>query len=753
MAAKKAVERCAYAGYCVTVEIFEFAACRHLSPPLRRHVSPPEVGAFESEVSYIPNGSGDERKPSSSGDDGSGGYGATLPAFIDARKRKPAWFHINYKLVPLKVLMLLMYGGIAALYPYLSVHMKSVGLSLTESAIIYGILPFFSCLGPLLGGFLADKIGNYKLVLIGFNLFSILVHLLLCFAVPSAVSRIHMTDFQHVRFNLTLPCAAAPGRLPAPLDRPLLSDLSVMDQDCLPNTTSWPGPDALESQIQLRECRAYGRCGNASSLCVDATTSGWRHCLPLADSSTGDTSGPRLTNAFIQRIARTNDWWIQQFSLNGQSSTRLGCRAADHPDCEVRCAAVVGLLGSCRVLTPPANHTLVFVLYFALRMLAGMVGSTLMPLMDAAAYQMSEEHGGDLGFQRMFSLIGVAIFPPLSGYLVGVASQYTGSPNYAPSFITFGAMHSAALVISCFMTLSLRNAAENIVSNMGQMLRNPKVFVFVVMMFLAGCAWGFLENYLFWFMEDLQSPTWVLGMTNTVASVAALPVVAGSTWIMRHMGHTKVFIGCFLLYGCRFFAYSSTYNPFLILPVEILEAFTTSLLWVVASVYCGKIAPDYLATLQGVIGSVHYAMGRGVGGLAGGVMFEKLQPRLTYIIWGSGCMVVGLIYAVLHYAWLKRVPNPQRTDADGMRRPSQLSPEDEKMLQRFAKMDAFTRRYTAANILAESEESPSAAGRDSPRRGSDVSETESLQKVRAAAAGRRKSTLVPTVAGMRSARR
>ena len=110
-------------------------------------------------------------------------------------------------------------------------------------------------------------------------------------------------------------------------------------------------------------------------------------------------------------------------------------------------------------------------------------------------------------------------------------------------------------------------------------------------------------------MEDIGSPTWVLGMTNTVASVAALPVIAGSTLIMKYLGHTKIFMMCFLLYGVRFFCYSFIYNPFLVLPVEILEAFTTSLLWVAASVYCGKISPDHLATLQGVTGSVHYAMG------------------------------------------------------------------------------------------------------------------------------------------------
>ncbi|GAU88301.1 hypothetical protein RvY_01027 [Ramazzottius varieornatus] len=93
-------------------------------------------------------------------------------------------FRVNVPLLPLKVLMFLLYA-MAALYPYLTVHMKAIGLSLTESAVIYVILPFASCLGPPLGGALADKLGNYKATMVGFNTASIVFHLLMFLVVPS----------------------------------------------------------------------------------------------------------------------------------------------------------------------------------------------------------------------------------------------------------------------------------------------------------------------------------------------------------------------------------------------------------------------------------------------------------------------------------------------------------------------------------------------------------------------------------------
>lgn len=101
-----------------------------------------------------------------------------------------------------------------------------------------------------------------------------------------------------------------------------------------------------------------------------------------------------------------------------------------------------------------------------------------------------------------------------------------------------------------------------------------------------------------------------MGLTNTVAAVSAIPVVACATFLIKRCGHTKLLALCMLIYGSRFFSYAVIWNYYMVLPVEILEAFTTSLLWMVASVYCGKIAPDYLATLQGIIGAVHQAFGK-----------------------------------------------------------------------------------------------------------------------------------------------
>ncbi|KAL0273281.1 UNVERIFIED_CONTAM: hypothetical protein PYX00_005990 [Menopon gallinae] len=73
---------------------------------------------------------------------------------------------INPNLFFLKISLFVMYGATAALLPYLTIHMQSIGLTVEDIAIVYLALPLTTFLAPPLTGFLVDKMGNYKPVVI-----------------------------------------------------------------------------------------------------------------------------------------------------------------------------------------------------------------------------------------------------------------------------------------------------------------------------------------------------------------------------------------------------------------------------------------------------------------------------------------------------------------------------------------------------------------------------------------------------------
>ena len=73
-------------------------------------------------------------------------------------------FEINRNLLPLKVTLFMFSGAGYAVIPYLTIHMKDIGISDIDVALIYSVLPFCVFTGPPIVGFFADKLGNYTRV-------------------------------------------------------------------------------------------------------------------------------------------------------------------------------------------------------------------------------------------------------------------------------------------------------------------------------------------------------------------------------------------------------------------------------------------------------------------------------------------------------------------------------------------------------------------------------------------------------------
>lgn len=68
----------------------------------------------------------------------------------------------------------------SSLIPYLTIHMQSIGLTMEQIALVYLALPFTTFLAPPVTGYLVDKFGRYKpIVIAAFLLMAIIHHSLL----------------------------------------------------------------------------------------------------------------------------------------------------------------------------------------------------------------------------------------------------------------------------------------------------------------------------------------------------------------------------------------------------------------------------------------------------------------------------------------------------------------------------------------------------------------------------------------------
>ena len=65
--------------------------------------------------------------------------------------------------------------------------------------------------------------------------------------------------------------------------------------------------------------------------------------------------------------------------------------------------------------------------------------------------------------------------------------------------------------------------------------------MFLVVFFICGSVWGFLESYLFWFLEDLGSTKLTMGLSLAVGTIAGVPLTIGSAFIIGRLGSQLIF--------------------------------------------------------------------------------------------------------------------------------------------------------------------------------------------------------------------
>jgi hypothetical protein len=55
-------------------------------------------------------------------------------------------------------------------------------------------------------------------------------------------------------------------------------------------------------------------------------------------------------------------------------------------------------------------------------------------------------------------------------------------------------------------------------------MKKAEVMAFLIAFLISGALWGFLENFLFWLLEDLGSTKFLMGMSQAVGTLATLPL-------------------------------------------------------------------------------------------------------------------------------------------------------------------------------------------------------------------------------------
>ncbi|XP_034835100.1 major facilitator superfamily domain-containing protein 6-A-like [Maniola hyperantus] len=639
-------------------------------------------------------------------------------------RRMVVWLRINPNLVMLKVTLFVMYGATASLLPYLTIHMQSIGLTVPEISFVYLALPFTTFLSPPITGFLVDRFGEYKPVVITALILNAAFHHSLLLiphqetpgVMPSAYVMRHP-----IKRSVEIWWSPCPSRECPDEDEQVDFVLDRCIDHCMLSIPTErpevdPADDKDDLDFHIEHKFHPPRLTNASFLNMTDDDEEFNDAAFFLIEVHDDLGEPK-EQLGIEMERDDNDTVTDFRSRFGEKlllAQGVNITALDKED--LRCGGLVmlhnmtklsqqrleSLSADCMVqkcdfrkggpdICPPdykESDDKTFYIYFFLRFMGTIMLSAGVTIMDPIALTMIQKYGGDFGRERLFSSIGMAIFSPITGMLIDMRSKQVGYTDYSAAFYTYDVLLLVSAITVAVMPLGAKLPADNLLHDLVNIIKMPHIIIFIFFLFALGNFWGFIESYLFLYLKELGAPNFLLGITVTVGTLSSIPFLYGADAITSRIGHVNVIIVAFFSHAARLVGYSFIENSWWCFPFEAMESLSVHLMWVAAATYCAMLAPkNLLATLIGVLGMAHFSLGRGSGSFGGGLLIASLGTREAFRYMGLIAFLGGVLYGLLHYFWLRKTTMTGFRDAVD---PDTESGEGDKLNNEPLRKDAET---------------------------------------------------------------
>lgn len=223
---------------------------------------------------------------------------------------------------------------------------------------------------------------------------------------------------------------------------------------------------------------------------------------------------------------------------------------------------------------------------------------------DTACYESIQ--GNDYGQQKFWGPLGWGFMAPFAGYL----NDYT--ENYLASWCLFAFITALQMWNLSRMNLIKPAFSQNILKDMKTVFSSAEFLCFEAGVLLNGMFTGIIWYYLIWFIISIGGNKLVIGLAQTIQNLfGEVPAFYFSGWLIEKIGHFNLVSLALICHGVRFFFYSYLHNPWWILPIECLQAFTYGSFYAAMTSY-GKLnaKPGTEATTQSILSITFEALGK-----------------------------------------------------------------------------------------------------------------------------------------------
>ncbi|KAJ9592244.1 hypothetical protein L9F63_001245 [Diploptera punctata] len=267
------------------------------------------------------------------------------------------------------------------------------------------------------------------------------------------------------------------------------------------------------------------------------------------------------------------------------------------------------------------------------------------------------------GHQRVWGTIGFGITALVTGYAIDWWSEGSATKDYTPAFIIV--LIFAAIDLACCIKLKLPPIprSDNILRDVGELLKHKHIVVFLVFATLAGVIDSFIIYFLFWYLEDLAQVTNEMDNIKLLEGITvAVETLVGeviffmlSGKILKKIGYGHSLTFCFLAYSLRLGLISLIPSPWWVLPIELfMQGPTYAMSYTTIVAYASAVSPPGTsATMQGLVAGMDDGFGYAMGSLIGGVLYHEIGGNWALKTFSGLALICGIVHFILYQFSLK----------------------------------------------------------------------------------------------------
>ena len=294
---------------------------------------------------------------------------------------------------------------------------------------------------------------------------------------------------------------------------------------------------------------------------------------------------------------------------------------------------------------------------------------------------LGDERQEDYGKQRAWGAAGWGLSAAGIGFLTDSLSTCIDT-NYGIHFYLFGGLLGLSTIFAILVRPegNISQGEMRLIRSLKMLLSQPDVVVFLFGMILCGGVITIVENFLFLFLEDIGGRQTVMGLSLLSMCIGEVLVFVPSGWLIKTLGYHGVVLVSLIVFTIRFVAYSFLTDPWFVLLIEPLHGITFGLSQAACASYMRAVTPaDMQAGAQTIAFGVKSGLGKGVGNVVAGVVWNRYGGVWTFRGAAAVSVIGGALFWILHLLVVYRpCGNQEVAETTGLLNPDRTDRKDER---------------------------------------------------------------------------